>query len=227
MGGQQSKSSSDWHVLLLGDSTIDNKGYVGKEGFSVLEHFQKLLNPGKVSMYAKDGALIEAVSGQLDRGVESSVTHIVVSVGGNNLIYKSTVIKEKCESISDGLIRLENEISKEFEEKYEEIIQRVLKENRPVMICAVYHPDFARKNVTTLDQVAANTAMRIFHDLLFSIARKYHLPVVDLRSVISEESDYANPIELAHNGGEKLAKAVIQAIKDHPFEKQVSIIYPQ
>jgi hypothetical protein len=216
--------TKEWNVILLGDSTIDNKGYCGREGTSVTEHFESKV--GKVTLRAQDGALISAIERQLNAGVPAEATHLVVSVGGNNLLSNLEVMRKPCASVTEAMLMCA-EISKEFEAEYEKMLNLVLEEKKPIMLCAVYRPNFERTGFQ-VNQEAVDIAQRIFHDVIFKMARKYRLPVVDLRSVVGEAEDYANPIELDTPGGLKLTNAIIAAIKEHQkLNKAVSVVYPQ
>jgi hypothetical protein len=48
----------------------------------------------------------------------------------------------------------------------------------------------------------------MFNDVILRCAFERQLPIIDLRFVCSEKSDYANPIEPSGSGGLKIAKAV-------------------
>ena len=47
------------------------------------------------------------------------------------------------------------------------------------------------------------------NDTIHFLGKKYDLEVLELRNIFTEVSDYANPIEPSHKGGEKLAKEII------------------
>ena len=72
-------------VTLLGDSIIDNKIYVEPDEFSVLEHLEHI-SDDEFLQIALDGATTDHVlSSQLDH-VSEDDTHIVLSIGGNDLL---------------------------------------------------------------------------------------------------------------------------------------------
>ena len=72
-------------VTLLGDSIIDNKVYVESDEFSVLEHLEHI-SDDEFLQIALDGATTDHVlSSQLEH-VSEEDTHIVLSVGGNDLL---------------------------------------------------------------------------------------------------------------------------------------------
>ena len=70
------------HVVLLGDSSFDNKAYIGGQP-DVLAHLRgQLPHPWRATLAAVDGAVAGDVQGQLAR-VPADATHLVISVGGN------------------------------------------------------------------------------------------------------------------------------------------------
>eukprot|EP00325_Prymnesiales_sp_UTEX-LB-985_P020874 CAMPEP_0174735794 /NCGR_PEP_ID=MMETSP1094-20130205/65563_1 /TAXON_ID=156173 /ORGANISM="Chrysochromulina brevifilum, Strain UTEX LB 985" /LENGTH=174 /DNA_ID=CAMNT_0015938797 /DNA_START=8 /DNA_END=533 /DNA_ORIENTATION=+ len=82
-------------IVLLGDSTLDNKLWVEKRTPSVTEHLRGKISTGKLGAHAADtwlvdnlavdGALVNAVHDQLTKlPAGANVTHCIVSVGGNN-----------------------------------------------------------------------------------------------------------------------------------------------
>ena len=72
-------------VSLLGDSIIDNKVYVGQGELSVTEHL-KHNSSSNFTMIAIDGDTTEDVlENQLDN-LKEPVSHIVLSIGGNDLL---------------------------------------------------------------------------------------------------------------------------------------------
>jgi hypothetical protein len=51
-----------------------------------------------------------------------------------------------------------------------------------------------------------------FNDVILRTAFQWHLPVIDLRLICTEASDYANPIEPSGSGGAKIARAIAGAL---------------
>src|SRR5947209_20075843 len=66
------------HVVLLGDSILDNKRYVGK-GPAVIDQLREVLPEGwKASLLAKDGSIAADIRKQAER-VPANATHVVLS----------------------------------------------------------------------------------------------------------------------------------------------------
>ncbi|HEX2180661.1 MAG TPA: hypothetical protein VHH10_00140, partial [Rubrobacteraceae bacterium] len=57
------------------------------------------------------------------------------------------------------------------------------------------------------------TALAVFNDCIIRAAFAHGLPLLDLRSVCTEEADYADPIEPSARGGEKIARAIAEMLE--------------
>lgn len=70
------------HLVLLGDSTIDNKFYVGQGNPSIIDQL-KLKADGrgwKATSVAVDGHSISHIADQLQR-IPQDATHLFISIG--------------------------------------------------------------------------------------------------------------------------------------------------
>jgi hypothetical protein len=57
----------------------------------------------------------------------------------------------------------------------------------------------------------ARIALVIFNDAILRVAFELGIDVVDLRLVCPEPGDYANAIEPSGSGGDKIARAILNA----------------
>lgn len=75
-------SASTPHLVLLGDSTIDNKFYVGQGNPSVIDQLRlKTTERGwKATSVAVDGHSISHIALQLTR-IPKDATHLFISIG--------------------------------------------------------------------------------------------------------------------------------------------------
>ena len=73
--------------------------------------------------------------------------------------------------------------------------------------------------------VAAETALAIINDRITRAAFARNLPLMDLRLVWDEDSDFANPIEPSVHGGAKIAAAIATLILEHDFGRMRSGVY--
>ena len=85
------------HVALLGDSIFDNRAYTGAEP-DVIAHLRSLLPPDwRASLFAVDGATISDLAAQLPL-VSADVTHLVISVGGNDALLNIDLLGRRVSS---------------------------------------------------------------------------------------------------------------------------------
>jgi hypothetical protein len=196
------------HVVLLGDSIFDNARYV-PGGPSVIEHLRRALPAGwRASLLAVDGAAAADVVRQLGR-LPAEATHLVVSAGGNNALdHSSLVLHEPAGSFAEVLSRLA-EIRAEFQQEYRQMLQAVLARGLPTVVCTVYDaiPGMER---------AEHTGLCLFNEVILREAFRAGVPVIDLRLICTEASDYSqsSPIEPSAYGGGKIARAVSRSVTE-------------
>ena len=51
------------------------------------------------------------------------------------------------------------------------------------------------------------------------------IPLIDLRLVCDEDSDYANEIEPSEKGGGKIANAIVRLVSGHDFESHRTEVF--
>jgi hypothetical protein len=70
------------HLVLLGDSTFDNKLYVGKGNPSIIDQLRSKTNGRgwKATSVAVDGQAISHIPSQLER-IPEDATHLFISIG--------------------------------------------------------------------------------------------------------------------------------------------------
>src|SRR5215470_2260489 len=90
------------HVALLGDSIFDNEAYTDGEP-DVVSHLRAMLpSEWQASLLAVDGSTTAQVVPQLAK-VPSSVTHLTISVGGNDAILNSDLLQIAVSSTAEAL----------------------------------------------------------------------------------------------------------------------------
>jgi hypothetical protein len=193
------------HIALLGDSIFDNSSYTGAEP-DVVTHLRALLPTGaRATLLAVDGAITRALTEQV-RGIPADATHLVVSIGGNDVLSYLNLLDAPATSIADAL-RLFGQAVGRFEADYRSAVRPVIDRGLPVTICTIYNgafeePDYAAR---------ARVALMPFNDVILRVAFEHHASAIDLRLVCSETADYANPIEPSGRGGMKIARAIARA----------------
>ena len=208
------------HVVLLGDSIFDNGAYVHEGEPDVVRQLRARLPAGsQASLCAVDGAVTRGVMRQLDR-VPVDATHLVVSSGGNDALGHIGALKDAVRSIADALNRLAD-IADGFEHDYRAMLDAVRDRGLPTALCTIYDPRYP----DPLLQRLAVTALALFNDVILRAAAARGLPIVDLRLVCDDDTDYANPIEPSAEGGEKIAQAIARLVAQHDFAKARSEVF--
>jgi lysophospholipase L1-like esterase len=193
------------HVVLLGDSIFDNGAYVRRGEPDVVAQVQaKLPGGAKASLCAVDGAVTAGVERQLAR-LPSDATHLIVSVGGNDALRSSGLLREQARSVAEVIAKFAT-VQDEFARNYRAMLDAVLERRLPTAVCTIYDARFPDPQ----EQRLVVTALSIFNDVITreAFARRLHL--IDLRLICNEPDDYANPIEPSAKGGEKIAGVIAQ-----------------
>ena len=201
--------TSEGVVALLGDSIIDNKVYVGENELSVTEHLQKINETDYYfEMIAVDGDTTrEVIDNQLEN-IGDSTWRIVLSIGGNDLLQKLHIMFNETSGMIESLEVASQTIEK-IKSRYEAILLHLKTLNHPVLLCTIYEGDLqSDPNLAEVEE-AGKVLLGMMNDAIHFLGNKHDIEVLELRNIFTEVSDYANPIEPSHSGGEKLAKEII------------------
>ena len=195
------------HVVLLGDSILDNAAYV-RGGPDVVKQLRRTLPSGwSASLLAVDGATTREVASQLKR-LPADATHLIVSAGGNDALGSSYLLRSTVHSVGEAVSMLA-EAQEEFARDYQRMVEAVLGAELPTALCTVYDtPTFAP------NQRIIRTALSLFNDEISRAAFARRLSLIDLRLICNEDEDYANPIEPSVQGGQKIASAIAGLLTD-------------
>ncbi len=189
------------HITLVGDSIFDNQSYVS--GPDVVAQLRAALPAGwDATLRAVDGDVTRDVAGQLG-GVPAETTHLVVSVGGNDALGHLPMLTQPASSVSEALLVFAD-VRDAFRRDYRAMLDALLGAGLPAAVCTIYEPRFPDPVV----QRVGVTALAFFNDVIVAEATALGLPVVDLRRICTEAADYANDIEPAEPGGEKIAATI-------------------
>jgi hypothetical protein len=199
------------HVVLLGDSIIDNEPYVLSDEKSVLQHLEGLSHH-QYTQLALDGDTTQDV---LDKQLEVTTikegTSFILSIGGNDLLQNLHLLfYSDTKNLNEGLGFLHNTIFKQLEQRYEAIVKVLSFYRANLLLLTVYEGDLGRtdefRGVLDSSKIMASS----LNDIVYKTAKKYGADVLELRHIFTSSEDYANPIEPSHIGGEKLAKAITE-----------------
>ena len=201
-------------IALLGDSTFDNGAYTDG-GPDVATHLGRLLvGDDTAVLLARDGAMVagveeqvQALSAMCDPGAAPEpVTHVALSVGGNDLLAEAGVLNAPVASVGEALV-LVRERSASFGSRYRSLLDRLMELRLKTVLCTVYNGAFPSDEARVIE-----AALRIFDHEIIEAGLARGVPIIDLRRVCSEPSDYFNPIEPSERGGAKIAAAVLRAL---------------
>jgi hypothetical protein len=194
------------HIILLGDSIFDNSNYVYPDA-DVVAQLQHLLPTGwQASLLAVDGAVTNDIAGQLNN-LPADATHLVLSVGGNDLLHWTQVLPIRLTTSSQVLLLLKPEIEA-FEPLYRSAVEACLKNGLPLIVCTIYNCDIADQEF----QPIARIAITAFDDVILRVSQEKGVQAIDLRLVCEMPEDYADEIEPSAIGGGKIAAAIWRAI---------------
>lgn len=199
------------HITLLGDSIFDNATYVAGAP-SVIEQVRRHLPlDWQATLLAVDGDTTKEVLQQFQRLPEGT-THLVLSVGGNDALGCIARLSAQTTTVQQALVTL-TDIKSDFQQNYHALLAALLSSGIPLMVCTIYDrvPGLA-------DEL--RTGIGIFNDVILSESIQHGIPVLDLRMICTEPSDYSSisPIEPSSQGGEKIAKRLVTAVLAHDFE---------
>jgi lysophospholipase L1-like esterase len=221
VGPALTAASPTGHVVLLGDSVLDNAGYLGGRGPDVVAQLHARLPAGwRATLLARGGSVTLDVPQQL-RQLPADASHLVISAGGNDAGRQEAVLGAPVRSVAEALAGIAG-IRERFQRDYQAMLGPVLARRLPVAVCTIYDPRFAdpaRRSATVV-------ALGAFNDIITREAFSRGLPVIDLRLVCAEDEDFAAPTGPSIRGGGKIAATIGQFATRHDPAARHSAIYP-
>lgn len=207
------------HIVLLGDSIFDNQFYVNGGKDTIANLREQMPDNWTGILLAIDGSVADSVEMQLAR-VPADSTHLFVSVGGNDALGEMGILQMSASSAVEVFNELSN-VSARFEDRYKRMLDAVRELKRPTAVCTIYYPRYPDSRM----QKIAVAALASFNDVIIRQAFLAGVPLIDLRYVCNEDSDYANPIEPSIAGGSKIAKSILKVTRKHDFARPKTSIY--
>ena len=206
------------HVVLLGDSIFDNARYVPDRP-PVIEQVRRSLPPTwRATLLAVDGHISEDVAQQLT-GLPPDATHLFVSAGGNDALGESGILHEAAFTIGEALAVVQD-LRARFRRSYRAMLEAVAGADKPTTVCTVYD---AIPGLGPAEQAA----LAGFNEIILREAFRVGLPVIDLRVICDQASDYSpvSVIEPSMTGGAKIASRIAEVATTHDFSLRRSVIY--
>jgi len=208
------------HVVLLGDSVLDNKSYIQAGETDVSTQLASLLGDAhQVTVCAVDGSMTVDIGDQLGN-IPDDVTHLIVSMGGNNLVDQLAYADAPANTTTESMIIL-GALSEQFRKNYRESLQDILKLGLPTIVCNMHNPPFNDDTVLTV----AVTALQTFNDCIFQEVVQAGFPLIEMRSVCADKSDFADVIALSATGGQKLTGVIKQVLDTYDFSIKRTQVY--
>lgn len=206
------------HLILLGDSIFDNASYVPDRPAVIEQVRTALPKEWKASLLAVDGHSTRDVAGQLAR-LPDDATYLFVSVGGNDALPAGMLLQQTVNSVEEALNLLED-IRAQFREEYRQILASVSAIGKPAAVCTIYDA------VPGLSK-AESAALAGFNEVILREAFAAKLPVIDLRLLCDQPSDFSHvsPIEPSATGGLKISRVIAEIAAIHDFSLGMSVIY--
>ena len=206
-------------IALVGDSTFDNARYV-RGAPDVIGVLRQLLSPGcDAELLAVDGSMITDVTAQL-RKLRRYVTHIVVSVGGNDALEMVGLLSQPTNTVSEALELLAG-ARDAFARSYRAMLEAVLGRALPTAVFTIYEPAFPDPCLRRV----TSTALSALNDVIFREAFTRRLPLIDLRLVCSSDADFENVIKPSAVGGAKIANAIARLLAETDFTGKCSEVF--
>jgi hypothetical protein len=206
------------HLVLLGDSIFDNAFYVPGQP-ALIEQLRGALPSGwQATLLAVDGNVAIDVVRHLER-LPADASHLAISAGGNDALRASNAIAQPARTIAEALAEVAK-LQAAFRADYLAMLAAVRAHRLPTVICTIYDaiPGLERELVAALSH---------FNDVILREAIVARVPVLDLRLVCNEASDYSplSPIEPSHLGGRKIADALARIFTGHDFSRGQTVVY--
>jgi GDSL-like Lipase/Acylhydrolase family len=196
------------HVVLAGDSILDNEHYVADDQLDVTGNLAEIL-PWEydITLTAVDGATTLTLPLQIPE-IPRDATRLIISIGGNDagrnmdlLRLKQNRFRRGTSFFATAMRVLQHRVGM-FEESYRETMDLFRALGVPVTVCTIYDCDFGWRQDTIRPALAA------FNDVILRYALQHRLDILDLRHVCTEPEDYELEIEPSAVGGRKIAQAI-------------------
>ena len=173
------------------------------------------IRDSEYTQLAFDGdTTLNVLNGQLLSPAIATSSHLVLSIGGNDLLQNLSFLYEgPVDKINDAVAGVQQYIFKPLEQRFETIIQRLSSHRANLLLCTVYEGDLGRTDEFRDVLDSSKIMVSSFNDTVYKTASMYNADVLELRHIFTSSEDYANPIEPSHIGGEKLAQAITDWIQ--------------
>ncbi len=190
------------HLVLLGDSILDNGAYVGRDPDVIAQTREAVGARAQATLLAVDGHVtMDVVARQLPR-LPQDASHLVVSVGGNDALGSAHLLSARAGSVAEAIQRLAD-AQAVFRRDYQRLMLALAALRRPTAVCTIYDANYPEPQGRIV-----RAALSLFNDVITRAAFAQGFDLIDLRLICDQPADYANPIEPSAHGGAKIAAAI-------------------
>ena len=141
-------------------------------------------------------------------------------MGGNDVLSYIGILNERINSSAEVFSQVAD-LSKQFEQRYEKLLQKILSLSLPTTICTIYNPRFSEK----FYQKITVAALMVFNDVIIRQGFQFGVPLIDLRVTCNQEQDYANTIEPSALGGGKISNAIMNIVLEYDFQRPYTQVF--
>lgn len=193
------------HVVLLGDSILDNAAYTHFAP-DVTAHLTGLLPRWDVTNAAIDGATTRSIEWQYEH-IPADTTHLIISVGGNDAMSEIGLLTDENLYLTREVMEDLAVMGSMFAMDYEAAVSPLLG-LAEVTVCTIYDCDFPEHM-----KLPVRAGIAMFNDAITRYAARNSVRLLDLRAVCTEPSDYERQIEPSATGGAKIAAAIARHLE--------------
>jgi lysophospholipase L1-like esterase len=195
------------HVVLLGDSILDNRPYTTPEP-GTAELLQSILGEGwSVELAARDGATMHEMPHQLRRDGGDGGT-AVLSIGGNDVTSQISLLSRPVSNAATVFAAL-LDIAEDFGVRYEDVARAVAGRFQRTVLCTIYEVQLEPPPLARL----ARVPLAVLNDRIIRVGARLGLEVLELRDVCTEPSDFVLQIEPSPAGAARIAEAIAGVLR--------------
>lgn len=198
------------HIVLLGDSILDNTSYVMPHSpLDVVTQLKAAVGARgwEVTQRARDGAVMRHVRDSQTLFLPQDATILVLSVGGNDGLGVLPRLR-------GDFVGTVSTFFSAFRVEYEALLDQLIATHAlPLIVCTIYKPQFPG----WLLWLVSGVGLRLINRIICDAARARNLPILDLWEIFDQRADFANAIEPGVPGGHKIVKNLVAMIEkgDH------------
>ena len=197
---------SQEHLVLLGDSILDNAPYTRPRPDTTSLLRQLIGERWIVELVAFDGSRMVDIAEQVMRIDRPSTA--VLSIGGNDATKHIGMLSKPATS-SAAVIGELLSMADDFGRRYEAVLDQTIPVVSRLIVCTIYEVRLEPQEIGRL----ARVPIALLNDRILRAAAARGLDVLDLRAVCTEDADFTLEIEPSALGAAKIAHAIAGVVE--------------